>query len=132
MSLPPEYETTVFRLEGAPDPLPGSFAIVTAWNPGGVEVDENLNTIADQQLLAELKRRAVMHFRATGGSPPDLAGHHESGWAVVIPKEAAVELGRDQGQLGIWWIEDGNLILIDCTTGEEFRVAKFSERIVGS
>ena len=129
MPLPPEYLSTVFLLEDPPDPLPPAFVIVTAWNPDGVTVDESSNGAADRKLLRELEERGLPGFRVTGCSPDFL--HREPGWAVVLSTLEPVALGRRHRQLAIWRIKEDELILMDCTTGEESRVATFSERIVG-
>lgn len=129
MSLPPEFLSAVFLLEDPQVPLPDHFAIITAWNPEGLMVDDAVNETADRTLRHELDDLGLASFRATGCSP-DLS-HREPGWAVVISKVEAIALGRRHQQLGVWQIEDDELILIDCATGEESRVARFSERIVG-
>jgi hypothetical protein len=43
----------------------------------------------------------------------------------------AIALGRRHRQLAVWRIKDDALILIDCATAKEERIARFSERIVG-
>lgn len=129
MSLPPEYFSTVFLLEQPPDPLPRTFAIVTAWNAEGVTIDDAANEIADHVLRRELLDLGLPHFRVTGCSP-DLT-HREPGWAVAISKVEAIGLGRRHRQLAVWRIKDDELILIDCATAKEERIARFSERIVG-
>lgn len=129
MSLPPEYQSTVFQLEESTDLLPGSFAIVTAWNPEGVTVGDATNELADDVLHRELLDLGLDPFRVTGCSP-DLT-HREPGWAVVISKVEAIALGRRHRQLAVWWIRDDELILVDCATSGETRVARFSARIAG-
>ncbi len=129
MPLPPEFQSTVFLLDESTDLLPGSFAIVTAWNPEGITVSDEINEIADTVLHRELEELGLTPFRVTGCSP-DLS-HREAGWAAVLSKVEAIALGRRHRQLGIWRVVDDELILVDCATGEESRVAAFSERIVG-
>lgn len=129
MSLPPEFHSTVFLLEDPPDLLPPDFAIVTAWNPEGLTSDATANRKADEVLHRELEELGLAPFRATGCSP-DLS-HREPGWAVVISKVEAIALGRRHRQLAVWWIRNDEMILVDCSTGEEARVARFSERIIG-
>ncbi|PAW69482.1 MAG: hypothetical protein B9S38_09755 [Verrucomicrobiia bacterium Tous-C4TDCM] len=129
MSLPPEFLSTVFLLEDPPVPLPDHFAIITAWNPEGLMADDVDNETADRILKLELDDLGLAPFRATGCSP-DLS-HREPGWAVVLSKVEAIALGRRYRQLAVWRIEDDALILIDCATAKEERIARFSERIVG-
>ena len=130
MTLPPEYLSTVFLLENPPEPLPSSFAIVTAWNPRGVPSGAAANRAADAVLKRELDELGLAPFRATGCSPD--FKHREPGWAVAISKVEAIALGRRHRQLAVWWIRNGGLILIDCSNGEETQVAEFSDRIAGS
>jgi hypothetical protein len=129
MSLPPEYQSTVFLMDESTALRSGSFAIVTAWNPEGITVSSEINEIADAALHRELEELGLTPFRVTGCSP-DLS-HREPGWAAVLSKLEAIALGRRHRQLGIWQVVDDELILVDCATGEESRVATFSERIVG-
>lgn len=126
MSLPPEFLSAVFLLEDPPVPLPDHFAIITAWNPDGLMTDGAVNEAADHVLKHELEDVGLAPFRATGCSP-DLT-HREPGWAVVISKVEAIALGRRHRQLGVWLIRDGELILVDCGTGEETDAGGFSER----
>lgn len=130
MSLPRAYRSTVFLLETAPDPLPSTFAIITAWNPMDRATSESGNQSADEALLRKIKLRGASYFRATGCSP-DLS-HREPGWAVQIGKEEALEWGRNFSQRAIWWIEADALILVDCADGSEERIDSFSARIHGS
>lgn len=128
MSLPPEYLSTVFLVDTPPDPLPASFAIITAWNPEGVTADETLNGNADEVLHRELIELGLAPFRVTGCSP-DLS-HREPGWAVVLSKVEAIALGRRHRQLAVWQVTDDDLDLVDCATGETRRIGRFSERIL--
>ncbi len=126
MSLPSEFLSTVFLLEDPPVSLPDHFAIITAWNPEGLIADDADNEVADRILKHELEDLGLAPFRATGCSP-DLT-HREPGWAVVLSKVEAIALGRRHRQLGVWLIRGGELVLVDCATGGECRVARFSER----
>jgi hypothetical protein len=94
-----------------------------------VTAGQALNELADHALRRELEELGLALFRATGCSP-DLS-HREPGWAVVISKVEAIALGRRHRQLAVWRIKDDALILIDCATAKEERIARFSERIVG-
>lgn len=128
MPLPPEYLSTVFLLDDPPAPLPASFAIITAWNPEGVTVNDADNTNADHILHRELVELGLSPFRATGCSP-DLS-HREPGWAVMISKVEAIALGRRHRQLAVWRIKGDELLLLDCATAEEQRIARFSHRVI--
>ena len=128
-TMPEEYLTTVFLLGIRPVPLPGKFAIITAWNPMDRPTSGAENVREDEALRRTLELKARPYFRATGCSP-DLS-HREPGWGVQMPKTDAIALGRRFGQRAIWWIENGQLTLIHCTDGEEIPIGKFDLRIVG-
>lgn len=130
MSLPPEFHSTVFLLGDPAGPLPAAFAIITAWNPEGVTVDEATNEIADQVLRRELEELGLPFQRVTGCSP-DLA-HQEPGWAAPLSKVEAIALGRRHRQLAVWWVRDDQLDLVDCRSGEAIRIARFPDRVVAS
>ena len=42
---------------------------------------------------------------------------------------AAVQLGREFAQYAIYWIEDGELDFVSCSTGERQLVGLWSERL---
>ncbi len=128
MSLPPEYASTVFHLEDPPDPLPPTFAIITAWNPGDERPSADANEAADLALRNDLADSGRVVFRASGFSPDFL--HGEPGWGADIPKADAIVLGRKYRQRAIWWIAGSDLILLDCETSDEQRVASFPRRLV--
>ncbi|MCW1886517.1 DUF3293 domain-containing protein [Luteolibacter flavescens] len=128
-TLPQEYLTTVFQLGIRPMPLPERLAIITAWNPMDRLNTTNENLRVDEALRRTLELKARPYFRATGCSP-DLA-HREPGWGVEMPKADAIALGKRFSQRAIWWIENGELLLVDCSDGEETAVGDFQLRIVG-
>lgn len=106
---------------------PVRFAIVTACNPDGRIVANAVNTEADRKLAAELERRELVHFRITGGS---LDGRHqEPGWGIATHDLAvARDLSKRYQQLAFFWIERGQLKLVDTETGEIRDLALWSER----
>lgn len=128
MALPDEYHQTLFRLEGAPDPLPGAFAIITAWNPMGRSAPIVENESADRALHTCLGEMTGTLFRATGGSP-DFT-HAEPGWAAAISRDEAIRIGRLYRQLAVWWIEGDDLHLVDSGSGASEPVGPFRARIV--
>lgn len=77
------------------------FAIITPCNPHGWELDEATNTrrlIDFEQALVE---RGLPSVPAEGRSPD--ATHREPGWALLLPRDEAVGLARQWGQLGLYW-----------------------------
>ena len=127
MPLPPEYRSTVFRLDQAVDSLPGSFAIITAWNPMHQVSPASENELRDRELESLLAHRELPHFRATGCAP-DMS-HQEPGWAITMASGEALALGREFRQLAIWWITGDDLFLVDCADGTHERIGSFREQI---
>jgi hypothetical protein len=113
------YRTTVFVVEneaGGPVDRSGkrlaNFAVITAWNPEGKSQSREMNDLLDQQLTRRLESFASPKVRADGCSPD--FKHREPGWAVGVPKEQAVEIGREYGQVAMFWVEDDTLFLLPC------------------
>ena len=127
MDFPETYHSTVFLLEGKPFKLPGSFAIITAWNPMDRKRADADNHLEDEALRRMLELQMTPYFRATGCSP-DLS-HREPGWAATMAKGEAIELGRRFEQRGIWWVEADDLILVSCADDQEQRIGNFSLRL---
>lgn len=126
-SFPAEYYETQFRLQGSPEPLPQTFAIITAWNPMDRDWSMRMNRSADHRLRRLLERRGTPHFRAIGESPD--GSHSEPGWAVVTSLVDALAIGRRYKQRAIWWIEGEQLHLIACITNQTEKLGGFSERL---
>ena len=114
-----DYRTTVFVVGNeacGPADQGGkrlaSFAVITAWNPEGQIQSRETNDLLDRQLTRRLESFASPKVRADGCSPD--FKHRESGWAVGVPKEQAVEIGREFGQVAIFWVETDTLFLLPC------------------
>jgi len=116
------YRTTVFVVDNeARGPLDqsgkrlASFAVITGWNPEGQIQSRETNDLLDRQLTRKLESFASPKVRADGCSRD--FKHREPGWAVGIPKEQAVEIGREFSQIAIFWVEDDALFLLPCMDG---------------
>lgn len=126
--LPAVYDATVFVVDPPPGPAPARFAVITAWNPTHRVVPVQRNHRADRRLDRELARRRLPHWRATGCSPD--RDHCEPGWAVAVDFAGALALARQFDQLALWWIENGQLELIDCRDGSRRPLGRFHDRIL--
>ena len=126
-SFPDGYYKTRFTLGSAADPLPESFAVITAWNPMDKAWSERMNRAADNRLRRLLKRQGIPHFRVVGGAAE--TSHHEPGWAVVIDLKRALAIGRRYRQRAIWWIKDDQLELISSDGEIVESMGTFSERV---
>ena len=88
--------------------------VVTAWNPDSHVRPEAVNRAANEALEAELDRRGLTHWPATGRDP-DLA-HHEEGVAVPGLAEAdGVALGRRYGQAAVYLWTPEAWQVVSCT-----------------
>lgn len=94
------------------DPMPwsGVAHAVTAWNPGESRSRRD-NDAANDRLAAELRAAGVRHHPAVGASPD--GSWEEPGFVLVgLHRDEAVEWGRRYGQLAIYEIADGRLVVI--------------------
>jgi hypothetical protein len=83
--------------------LAAPWAVVTAWNPHGLEVDEHTNRANDQRLRATLEAAGHRGIRADGVSPDGL--HREEGVAVALSLEEARGLAESFGQSAFFWFD---------------------------
>jgi hypothetical protein len=107
-TLKPEYREVRFRCASAT--LPACFYIVTAHNPDGVAVAEEVNTRADAALRREIERLGFAFFSVTGGSPD--FSHAEPGYGIQCSREEALGLARQFRQDAFFEIQEGKVILI--------------------
>jgi hypothetical protein len=110
-----QFKQAVFRLEPLPADWPKDFAIITAYDPDGVETLPELNLAADVALEAELRSAGYRLHRITGGSADGV--HLEPGWGASLGQPGAVEFGRRYRQLAIFVVRAGRLVLVDCEDG---------------
>lgn len=124
-----EYHSTRFvPKEPAPSPWPDAFAIVTACNPLGQGTDEEADKSATTRLRKSISRLGLKRHRVTGVSSD--GKHREPGFAVWgCDLQAALHLGREFAQNAIYWVENGRLDVVSCTTCERQHVALWLERL---
>jgi hypothetical protein len=126
-NLKPEYSDTVFS---GPDPgegWPESFAIVTAYNPDGVNVDDAANLAANEELEATVRDAGLSYSPMAGGSGD--GSHVEPGFLVLCDLETALELGHRFNQEAVFWIEAGRLHLVACSGGARVELGAWQDRI---
>ena len=127
MSFPASYHDTRFTVTAAPDPLPGSFAIITAHNPMDRPWSSRMNSTADHRLRRLLERKLLPHFRAIGHAPDH--SHAEAGWAIVTELGTALSIARRFRQRALWWIDGNELHLIASSGQPRERLGPFHERV---
>jgi hypothetical protein len=97
-----------------PEGLDVPVVVVTAWNPDSDSRPAPANRAANEALVAELDRRGLVHWPATGRDPD--AGHHEEGFAVTGLSEAeGVALGRRWGQAAVYVWTPARWQVVSCT-----------------
>lgn len=86
------------------------FAVITACNPVGGPVSQELDEDRHGYLERTLTERGVDFREVTGKSPT--GDHREVGFGVHLPREDAIRLARVFDQFAIYWFD-----------GETFRIA---------
>lgn len=114
-TLKPEYREVRFRCGAAA--WPSHFYIITAHNPDGVAVPEEVNTRADAALRREIERLGFAFFSVTGGSPD--FSHAEAGYGIECTREEAMILARQFCQDAFFEVREGRVILISALPSAE-------------
>lgn len=98
-----------------------TFAVVTAFDPGGRHIPLWLNWWRDRRLSARLRARKLLFVPADGQSPD--AAHRERGFAIAMSRSDATALARELHQLALYWF-DGSAFWIDAV-----RAARGAQRL---
>src|SRR6476619_7300192 len=111
---PPGGPPVRFRIDAAPgvDKAPApTFAIITAWNPGGeARGNPQLNRRANERLAAHLQARMVERWPAVNAPGTRFA---EESFAVLgLDRDEAWRLGEAFQQLAIYYVDRGVPLLI--------------------
>lgn len=89
--------------------LDGEFAVVTAFNPRGVDIGEVSNSRRSQELEAELASSGDFFVRVDACSPDK--SHCECSVALVASRSRAIDIARRWEQIAIFWF-DGHVFWI--------------------
>jgi Protein of unknown function (DUF3293) len=124
-----EYDETRFALkEPSPARWPNNFAVITACNPLGQGIDEQVDKSATTRLRKTLSRLELKRHRVAGLSAD--GKHREPGFAIWgCNLQAALSIGGEFAQNAIYWVENGRIDVVSCRTGERERVGLWSERL---
>ncbi len=87
-----------------------SFAIITACNPDGKILSQSQNRLRDRKLLHSIECLNCP-YRAVIGAAGDMS-HFEKSWAVFVDKQQAIQLGEEFVQKAIYYVNEGELILV--------------------
>tara|TARA_R110002126_G_scaffold16136_2_gene64973 strand:- start:7109 stop:7507 length:399 start_codon:yes stop_codon:yes gene_type:complete len=86
------------------------FAIISAQNPAGKLLNNNINLCLDKRFEGVLKQ-ARLPFRSVIGASADLS-FQEKSWIVFCDKSQAVQYGQQLEQNAIYWVEHNKLFLV--------------------
>jgi len=86
------------------------FAVVTACNPLGVELDAASNRRLTAVLGSLVRERYPAAIRANGGSPD--GRHEEEGWALPVPLPVAERLAAEFLQNALFWYDGARCFIL--------------------
>lgn len=111
IEIVPERQTDATHFPGGT----GAVHFISAWNPGGQELEQGVNELRHRELLDVLLRADVEHWAAAGYA----ADHGWLEYGVALPHaggDLAIELATRFGQLAIYeWTAD-KLAIVECTS----------------
>lgn len=124
----PAYFQVRFRTEAPQEDWPDQFVILTAYATTGETWSEERNVEADRKLHAHLVTLGHTPIRITGYDPE--SGHAEPGWAVELPLEEALAVGREFLQDAIFVVQGDTLAVAQCNTPHAAQtIGHFRERV---
>lgn len=94
-------------------------AFITAWNPGSVSLSTTENNQRQQALEKQLQSVGFRFMRGRGRGTDPTHTPEESVFVIGIPRELAVALSNQFGQLAFVWHEVGRAtILVSLSDGK--------------
>lgn len=125
----PEHLAAYFTWEPPPSGLPARFGVVTAHNPDGNVQDAAANDGADAALELMLDVGGLSHFRVIGRSQD--GSHQEPGWGIVTDDlEEVRDFCKAFHQLAFFWVEDGNIFLVNADGKLRHPLAPWAQRVL--
>jgi len=94
--------------------LNGKFAVLTAYNPRGENIDEEQNRNRMTQLEAEL-RSAGYKFVSVDACSPD-ESHCECSVAIMTTRERAIAIAERFEQVAIFWFDGDHFWIVGVLT----------------
>jgi len=83
--------------------LDAEFAVLTAFNPRGVDINDEENKRRMSELEAELASVGVSFVRLDACSPDK--SHCECSFALGVSRERAIDIARRWEQVAIFWFD---------------------------
>ena len=124
-NLNPLYYETWFVCGGND---PAAFAIITAHNPNGQKVDAEENEQLNQRLVTRLEELAIGYFPVAAGSKD--RSHVEASYGIITDLSTAISLCNQFDQDAIFWIEEGQLSIVDRHETTKNYVAGWNSRLI--
>jgi len=121
-----KYFDTHFLGLGKTDELPLTFAILTACNPMDQPLGKNENKKRNLELIQILSDTGKTFARITGSSPDQ--SHQEPSFLVRCSRQEALKLGTRFDQRAIFWVNDDQLEIVECSTGISHSAGSFRNR----
>jgi hypothetical protein len=94
--------------------LDGKFAVLTAYNPRGENIDEEENRKRLEQLKDELRSGGEKFISVDACSPDE--SHCECGVAIMTPRERAIAIAERFEQIAIFWFDGSHFWIVGVLT----------------
>jgi hypothetical protein len=105
VALPPAAPRQLAKLG-----LHGPFAVITACNPLGIELDAAANQRLAAVLTSLVRERYPGAVAVQGGSPD--GRHQEPGWAIAAPLDQLRRLARAFLQNALFWFDETRFVIV--------------------
>jgi len=105
------YQKTMFKLAKLPN-LKENLAIITAYNPWGLPASTADNIYSNRELAHVLEAKAVKLIEVLAGNHD--FSYYEASFIFKCERIDAIAFGRQWHQNAVYWIEQGQLYLLDC------------------
>ncbi|QUN05267.1 DUF3293 domain-containing protein [Shewanella yunxiaonensis] len=104
------------------------FAIITAHNPQGQELEPCQNRLLDRALQRDIEQLLVP-YRVIIGTAPDHS-HMEKSWVLFVSREQASELASKYQQNAYYYVQEDVLYLVSCRDSRQTEtMGPFSQRV---
>ena len=97
--------------------LGGEFAVVTAFNPRGVDIGEESNSRRSRELEAELSSLGDFFVRVDACSPDK--SHCECSVALVASRSRAIDIAKRWEQIAIFWFDGSSFWIYGAVSDAE-------------
>ena len=121
-----EYFKTIFLIPKIPEFWPVEFAIITANNPMDVKLPDQENDLRNQKLFDKIRDKVFLNIV---GSSPDRS-HQEHSFALTCSIQEAIQIGEEFEQRAVFYVREGMLKLIECSSSKSEEMGSFVDRLL--